>query len=136
MVYKSFDWFVYKMKALGYNKVQIFYLSLKYIKLHANPWIYILILKVYFETIDFKIREIKISAIIVIYNGMQRDWIQKCFESVLNSSLPIDIIAVDNGSTDGSVELIQHYYPRVDLIISNENVGFGKAKQCRNKKGF
>ena len=39
-----------------------------------------------------------ISVIIVTYNGMK--WIQKCLESVLNSSVICEITVIDNNSTD------------------------------------
>lgn len=68
-----------------------------------------------------------IYSIIVIYNGMQRNWIQKCFDSLLSSSIATEIIAIDNGSTDGSIEFIQKSYPQIKLIVANENLGFAKA---------
>lgn len=58
---------------------------------------------------------------------MQRNWIQKCFDSLLSSNIETKIIAIDNGSADGSVEFIQKRYPQVKLFISNENLGFAKA---------
>ncbi|OFM81826.1 glycosyltransferase family 2 protein [Weeksella sp. HMSC059D05] len=69
----------------------------------------------------------KVFAIIVIYNGMRRDWIQKCFDSLQNSSIAVNIIAVDNNSTDNSVEYIKKNYPSVILIENKENKGFGGA---------
>ena len=58
---------------------------------------------------------------------MKRDWIQKCFDSLLLSSVATEIIAIDNGSADGSVEFIQKNYSQVKLIAANENLGFAKA---------
>jgi len=69
----------------------------------------------------------KVYSIIVTYNGMQRSWIQKCFDSLLSSSVATEIIAIDNGSTDGSIEFIQKNYPQIKLIVANENLGFAKA---------
>jgi GT2 family glycosyltransferase len=43
-----------------------------------------------------------------------------------------EIIAIDNGSTDNSIEFIQRNYPQVTLIIQKENLGFAKA----NNIGF
>ena len=68
-----------------------------------------------------------IFTIVVIYNGMQRNWIQKCFDSLLLSSIATEIIAIDNGSTDGSVEFVKRNYPQIKLIVANENLGFAKA---------
>jgi GT2 family glycosyltransferase len=69
----------------------------------------------------------KIFTIIATYNGMQHNWIQKCFDSLLSSLIETKIIAIDNGSTDDSTEFIRKNYPQVDLINTNENLGFAKA---------
>ncbi len=77
-----------------------------------------------------------IFAIIVIYNGLKRDWIQKCFNSLLESSVKINIIAVDNVSTDGSVEFIEQNYPSVELIKNETNQGFGQANNIGIEKAL
>ena len=77
-----------------------------------------------------------IFAIIVIYNGMRNNWIQKCFDSIINSSISVNIIAIDNGSNDGSVDFISENYPNVDFTISKENLGFGKANNLGLKKAL
>ncbi|MCG2794062.1 MAG: glycosyltransferase family 2 protein [Weeksellaceae bacterium] len=78
----------------------------------------------------------KVFAIIVIYNGMQNSWIQKCFDSVINSTIAVQIIAIDNGSDDGSVAFIQENYPDIEFIISQENLGFGKANNVGLRKAL
>lgn len=67
----------------------------------------------------------KLSAIIVTFNASL--WIDKCIGSLLNSTIPVEIIVIDNCSTDGTREIIKSRYPSVRLIESNENLGFGKA---------
>lgn len=69
----------------------------------------------------------KIFTIIVIYNGMHRDWIKKCFTSLQNSTFSTTIVAIDNASSDDSVNYIKKNYPNVILIEADENLGFGKA---------
>lgn len=78
----------------------------------------------------------KVFAIVVIYNGMQRNWIQKCFDSIINSKIPVEIIAIDNGSTDASISFIKDNYPQVDFTVSEENLGFGKANNLGLRKAL
>ena len=47
----------------------------------------------------------KVFVIIVTYNGIK--WIDECLKSVLNSSIPLSVIVVDNKSTDGTVDYIK-----------------------------
>jgi GT2 family glycosyltransferase len=66
-----------------------------------------------------------IYTIIVTYNGMK--WIEECLNSVLNSSIPVSIIVVDNNSTDGTQEFIKTNFSDIILLEQNCNLGFGKA---------
>lgn len=66
-----------------------------------------------------------ILTIIVTYNGMK--WMDRCLRSVSESSMKVDILIVDNGSTDGTQEFIKNNYPDITFIQSQENLGFGKA---------
>ena len=66
----------------------------------------------------------KISVVVVTYNG--EIWIKKNIDSLLKSNYPIDIIVVDNASTDGSITLLKEY-KSIKLIENNHNLGFGKA---------
>jgi GT2 family glycosyltransferase len=75
----------------------------------------------------------KVFVIIVTYNGAR--WIDKNITSLLQSGYPVQVIVVDNKSTDNSVQLLQQY-PEVELILSNENLGFGKANNIGMKKAM
>ncbi len=44
----------------------------------------------------------------------------------------LEILIVDNNSSDGSQEFIKQNYPNIKLITNEENVGFAKA----NNRGF
>ncbi len=66
-----------------------------------------------------------VIAIVVTYNGMK--WYERCFNSLKNSSIPIDIIVIDNKSSDDTINYIKQYYPSIHLIESPVNWGFGKA---------
>jgi len=70
--------------------------------------------------------EKKCTVIVVTYNG-KKEWYNKCIQSLLSSSIPLNIIVIDNKSTDDSVSYITDKFPEVQLIQSGENLGFAKA---------
>ena len=41
--------------------------------------------------------------------------------------LRAEIFVVDNGSTDGSIEMVEQTFPQVKLTKSRSNLGFGVA---------
>ena len=67
----------------------------------------------------------KIFVIIVTFKGKQ--WYDRCFGSLRQSTMPVQTIVVDNASNDGTVEYIREHFPEIHLIESKENLGFGKA---------
>lgn len=70
-----------------------------------------------------------ISVIVPVYNV--RDYLDECVSSLLGQTMnDIEIILVDDGSTDGSGELCDRYArndPRVK-VIHQENMGLGLAR--------
>ncbi|MDG5800311.1 glycosyltransferase family 2 protein [Marinilabiliaceae bacterium ANBcel2] len=73
-----------------------------------------------------------IIAIVVTYNGSK--WVDKCFGSLVNSSIPLKILAIDNASSDGTPELIRKKFSEVELIETGKNLGFGKANNIGLKR--
>lgn len=67
----------------------------------------------------------KVFVAVVTYNGKQ--WYDKCFSSLRNSTIPINIVVFDNSSTDDTVEYIQKYYSEIFIIESELNIGFGQG---------
>lgn len=67
----------------------------------------------------------KVFVIIVTYKGKQ--WYDKCFGSLRESTIPVQTIVVDNTPGDEDSEYIKAHYPEVHLIKTDENLGFGKA---------
>ncbi len=69
----------------------------------------------------------ELSVILVSYN----DWIhlEKCLQSLKTfpPELDLEIVTVDNNSTDGSPDLLKNRFPDVKLICSKENMGFARA---------
>ncbi len=66
-----------------------------------------------------------IYVIVVTYNGSR--WIDKCFGSLLESSIPVKVLAIDNASTDSTPVLIREKFKSVTVIETGANLGFGKA---------
>lgn len=72
---------------------------------------------------------------IIIVNWNQRDITLDCLRSLKKATYPkIEIIVVDNGSTDGSVEAISKEFPEVIFIRNRENLGFAKPNNMGFKK--
>jgi GT2 family glycosyltransferase len=65
-----------------------------------------------------------VSVLVVSYNT-RRDLVA-CLAS-LEASPPLDVIVVDNASTDGSPDAVRTDFPQVRLIANTENVGFARA---------
>lgn len=66
-----------------------------------------------------------ILVIIVAYNSMK--WVDRCYNSLRESSVPCDVLTIDNGSSDGTQNYIRDNFPEVELIETGSNLGFGKA---------
>lgn len=78
--------------------------------------------------------KISILSIIVTYNGLKNNWIEKCLNSLLASSQKTDIIVIDNASTDETIKYIAEKFPSVETVKSNKNLGFGQANNMGLKK--
>lgn len=71
----------------------------------------------------------KVSIIVPVYNV--EDYIEKCLESLVNQTLKeIEIIVVNDGSTDSSLEKIEKFAQKDKRItvINQENQGQGTAR--------
>lgn len=66
---------------------------------------------------------------IIIVNWNARDMLSDCLQSVADSFDPAvdEIIVVDNGSKDGSNEMVRESFPSVHLISNSQNLGFAAA---------
>ncbi|MHA1362064.1 MAG: glycosyltransferase family 2 protein [Candidatus Freyarchaeota archaeon] len=66
-----------------------------------------------------------ISVVILNWNG--GDYLRRCVKSVIETNYPrnlLEVIVVDNGSTDGSARLAKKMYPQIKLIENGSNLGF------------
>jgi len=59
------------------------------------------------------------------YNGASQ--IGRALRSLREQSRPVDVVVVDNGSSDDSVALLREEFPEVTLLALERNLGFGPA---------
>lgn len=67
---------------------------------------------------------------IIIVNWNTRDMLAACLASIFRNppdGAALEVIVVDNGSTDGSQALLAADFPQVRLIANRDNVGFAHA---------
>ncbi len=67
----------------------------------------------------------KIFVLILNWNG-KSDTLE-CLDSLKEARGSFKTIVIDNGSTDGSVPIIQARFPEVNLIETGENLGFAEG---------
>lgn len=69
----------------------------------------------------------KVSLIVPIYNS--QNYLEKCIKSLLNQTLKdIQIILINDGSTDGSEKIIKSFDDERIVYISKNNEGIGKTR--------
>jgi GT2 family glycosyltransferase len=65
-----------------------------------------------------------VSVVLLNWNGQQV--VEECLKSLQKQTYsPLEVIVVDNASTDGSAELVKKGFPEVKLIVNKTNLGFG-----------
>jgi len=71
--------------------------------------------------------EMDLSIVIVTWN--RKLLLSRCLRSVLSHTrgLTYETIVLDNGSTDGTLEMIREDFPGIRLISNRENLGFTKG---------
>lgn len=68
------------------------------------------------------------AVVVVSWNGAHL--LSDCLDALLAQEAPgrrVEVVVVDNGSTDGTVELLRDRYPQVRLIALDRNTGFAAA---------
>lgn len=68
----------------------------------------------------------KSTIVIPNYNGIK--YIETCLDSIYGgTTTDVEVIVVDNASTDGSLALAEEKFPQVRFIKNSENTGFSAA---------
>ena len=66
---------------------------------------------------------------VIIVNRNTKGLLKNCLESLPAgfSTVPYEIWVIDNGSKDGSVDMLVNDYPHINLIQNSHNLGFARA---------
>ncbi len=73
----------------------------------------------------------KISVVVPVYNV--EDYLSKCLDSILSQTFQnIEVICVNDGSTDGSLNILEHYQKFDDRIkiVNKNNGGLSSARNA------
>jgi len=71
---------------------------------------------------------------VIIVNWNTREHLRRCLQSIFENPAngPLEVIVVDNASSDGSQEMVKSLFPSVRLVCSDCNAGFARG----NNIGF
>lgn len=73
------------------------------------------------------LRNGSVAVTIVTYNSGR--FIRRCLESVLDQRFSLDdIVVIDNGSHDGTPDILEGFEDRVRVVYNEENLGFAAAQ--------
>lgn len=67
---------------------------------------------------------------IIIVNWQTQNYLKNCLASVFKNPLStglMEVIVIDNASSDGSADLVATQFPQTILIANQQNIGFSKA---------
>lgn len=68
-----------------------------------------------------------LSVVVLTYNSQK--YVQACLDSVLRQGAKdLEVVVIDNASSDKTREIVRERYPRVKLIENPKNLGASKAR--------
>lgn len=70
-----------------------------------------------------------VDVTVAIVNWNTRDLLAQCLDSLKQEAIGVraQVIVVDNGSQDGSAEMVRSRFPEAELVSNNLNWGFARA---------
>lgn len=72
---------------------------------------------------------------VIIVNWNTQDLLKGCLRSVIaGTKISMEIIVVDNGSTDGSLKMVRRDFPKVLVVVTGKNLGMGTGNNRGLKK--
>jgi N-acetylglucosaminyl-diphospho-decaprenol L-rhamnosyltransferase len=69
--------------------------------------------------------ELRPTAYIPTFDGRER--LGRTLRSLEAQSLPVNVVVIDNGSSDGTAELLREEFPEAAALALGRNLGFGPA---------
>lgn len=77
------------------------------------------------------------KVVIIILNWNRKKDTIECLESIKQITYPnYEILLVDNGSTDGSVEYFREHYPDIEIIVNKNNIGYAEGNNVGIRKAM
>lgn len=65
---------------------------------------------------------------IIVVNWNAKETLRQCLTSIQKYTAgSFEVVVVDNGSSDGSADMVRQEFPEAHLIVNRENLGFSKA---------
>jgi N-acetylglucosaminyl-diphospho-decaprenol L-rhamnosyltransferase len=91
----------------------------------------------------FRISDVGVDVSVCIVNWNCREHLQSCLQSLREaaSEVSLEVLVVDNGSSDGAADMVAELFPEVVLIRNAVNAGFARgnnqaAEQARGRYLF
>src|SRR3989344_661917 len=76
----------------------------------------------------------KLTTIVPNWNGANS--LPACLESLSNQTVSASITVVDNGSTDGSLDMLKSKYPQIEVVELRKNRGFAGGTNAGLKRAI
>lgn len=79
------------------------------------------------------VRKLELSIIILSFNT--KNLLRNCLNSLkkVRNEIPFEVIVADNGSIDGSLEMVRKEFPLVTALDNKANIGFAKGNNAARK---